>query len=124
MADSPNRLAGVAFVTVNGTSYRIVGEGTYRVSQEERETLKGQDGIHGYKAMPGAGKISWKGRDGNDVSIGALADADDATVVLELANGKTVIGRNMWRAGDSPIEVNTETGEFDVAFEGADVIEA
>jgi hypothetical protein len=121
MASSPNRLAGVAFVTMNGKSYSIVGEGTYRVSQEKRETLTGQDGVHGFKGMPMAGMISWKGRDSGTVPINELADADDVSVVLQLANGKVVIGRNMWRAGDGPIEVNTEEGTYEVVFDGPDV---
>ena len=115
-------LAGTAFVTIDGKSYSIVGEGTYKVSGETREMLKGQDGIHGYKAMPEAGKINWKGRDSAGVSIAALNASSNATVVLALANTKTIIGRNMVRTGE-PIEVNSEEGTFDVVFEGADVTE-
>jgi len=122
MADS-NRLAGVAYVTVNGASYSISGEGTYRVSGSNRESLTGQDGYHGYSEKPMPGKISWKGRDSNKVTIGALNESANATVVLELANGKTVIGRNMARTGE-PLEVNTEDATFTVEFEGADVKEA
>lgn len=120
MAD--NRLAGTAFVTIDGKNYAIVGEGSYRTNTSTRETLKGQDGVHGYKEMPEPGMISWKGRDSAAVSIQALNDAVDATVVLELANGKSIIGRNMWRAGD-PIEVNSEEGTFELKFEGPDVTE-
>ncbi|MBV8970914.1 MAG: phage tail tube protein [Sphingomonadaceae bacterium] len=115
-------LAGTAFVTIDGKSYSIVGEGTYRVSSETRESLLGQDGYHGYKAMPAAGKISWKGRDSSGVSVAAIAAASNATVTLELANGKTIIGRNMVRVGD-PIEVNTEDATFTVDFEGPEVTE-
>ena len=123
MAD-PNRLAGVASVTIDGRAYSISGEGAYRPSTAKRETLVGQDGVHGYSEMPMAGKISWKGRDSGALSIGALSVAVDATVVLSLANGKTIIGRNMWRVGEGPIEVNTEDATFSVEFEGADVVEA
>ncbi len=123
MAD-PNRIAGVASVTINGNAYSIAGEGVYRPSGSKRETLMGQDGIHGYSEMPQPGKISWKGRDSGAVSISALSEASDATVVLSLANGKTVIGRNMWRIGEGAIEVNTEDASFEVVFEGPDVAEA
>jgi len=121
MADQ-NLLAGVAYVTIDGRSYSIVGEGTYRTSSSKRETLRGQDGVHGYSEVPQEGKIAWKGRDRGDLSIHDLNEASDVTVVLELANGKTVIGRNMWRCGD-PIEVNTEDASFSVEFEGAEVTE-
>lgn len=123
MAD-PNRLAGVASVTIDGTPYSIVGEGTYRPHGAKRETLTGQDGVHGYSEMPIAGTIRWRGRDSGSMSITALSNAANVTVVLALANGKTVIGRNMWRVGEGPIEVNTEEGSFEVAFEGPEVVEA
>lgn len=119
----PNRIAGTASITVDGRAYSIAGEGTYRVSAAKRETLTGQDGVHGYSEMPSAGKISWKGRDSGALSIGALDNAADATVVLSLANGKTIIGRNMWRTGE-PIEVNSEDATFTVEFESDDVREA
>ncbi len=122
MAD-PNRLAGTASVTIDGRAYSVVGEGTYRVSSSTRETLKGQDGIHGYSETPSAGMIKWKGRDSGALSIDALNKATNVTVVLTLANGKIVIGRNMWRVGE-PIEVNTEDASFEVSFEADDVSEA
>lgn len=123
MAD-PNRLAGVASVTIEGRAYSIAGEGVYRPSGSHRESLVGQDGYHGYSEMPSVGKISWKGRDSGAVSISDLSDASDATVVLSLANGKVVIGRNMARIGEGSIEVNTEDATFEVVFEGPDVKEA
>jgi hypothetical protein len=122
MADNSNRLAGVAYVTVDGAAYAIAGDGTYRTSSVSRETLMGQDGYHGVKEMPTAGRIAWRGRDGQGVSIQTLSDSANVTVVLELANGKTIIGRNMTRVGE-PLEVNTEEATFDIAWEGPDVSE-
>ncbi|MDQ2763013.1 MAG: phage tail tube protein [Pseudomonadota bacterium] len=122
MADQ-NALAGFASVTIDGAAYSIVGEGTYRTASPDRETLKGQDGIHGFSEMPNAGKISWKGRDSGAVSIEALNKASNVTVVLVLINGKTIIGRNMWRVGPA-VEVNTEDASFAIEFESADVTEA
>lgn len=123
MANDPNRLAGTASVTIDGQSFTIVGEGTYRLSSAHRETLKGQTGVEGYSEMPMEGKISWKGRDGYNVDIAALNAATNATIVLSPANGKSIIGRNMWRTGD-PIEINTEDGSLSIEFDGPDVIAA
>lgn len=117
-----NLLAGVMYATIDGKSYSVVGEGAYTVSSVTRETLKGQDGIHGVSEMPMPGKMTWKGRDSSAVSIAALNNATDATIVFELANGKVIVGRNMWRAGD-PIEVATEDASFTIPFEGVDVSE-
>ena len=118
----PNRLAGVMYVTVDGRPYQVSGEGTYQVSGSKREPLVGQDGWHGYSETPQPGMMKWKGRDGNQVLIGALNEASNVTGVEQLANGKTIIGRNMVRMGD-PIAVNTEDGTFDLEFTGPDVTE-
>lgn len=117
-------IAGSLSATIDGKSYAVAGEGTYQVSAGgKRETLMGQDGYHGFSEMPQPGKMSWKGRDASNVSISALSAAAGITVVQSLANGKTIIGRNMVRIGDKPIEVNTEDGTFAVEFEGPEVTE-
>jgi Phage tail tube protein len=121
MADS-NLIAGVLYATIDGTNYRVSGEGKYRVSSDKRESLPGQDGIHGFSSRPQPGMMGWKGRDSSDPIITALSNMTSGTVQFELANGKLIIGRGMWRVGD-PIEVNTEDGTFDVEFEGPDVSE-
>lgn len=122
MANDPNRLAGVATISIDGVPYHVAGQGTYRVSGSSRESLIGQDGYHGYKEMPQAGSIKWQGRDSSGLAVAALNEANNATVTLVLANGKVVTGRNMARVGD-PLEVNTEDGTFDVSFEGPQVSE-
>jgi len=120
MAD--NRLAGTLYITIDGRSYAVAGAGTYLVSSTTRETLAGQDGIHGYSEKPAAGHISWNGRDSSALSMSDLNAASDVTVVAQAANGKTIVGRNMWRVGE-PSEVNTEDGTYSIRFESADVTE-
>ena len=117
-----NRLAGTCFVMIDGQSYSISGDGMYTVSSATRETLMGQDGWHGYSEKPAPGAITWKGRDGSNTSIAAINASANSTVTLELANGKTIIGRNMVRVGE-PIKVNTEDATFEVNFEGPEVTE-
>jgi hypothetical protein len=121
MADS-NLLAGVATVTIDGTPYWIVGEGTYATSSFKRTTLMGMDGYHGYSEEPAPGKMSWKGRNASSLSVAALNAMASATVVFSLANGKVIIGRSMTRVGD-PIEVSTDDATFTADFEGPDVSE-
>lgn len=122
MADNTNRLAGTAYVTIDGVSSSITGEGTYHCSGTKRETLMGADGYHGYSENPVQGKIGWKGRNSGGLSISALNEASNVTVTLVLANGKTVLGRNMTRVGDA-IEVSTDDATFTIDFEGPDVSE-
>lgn len=118
MAD--NYLAGTAYLTIDGKSYLLVGEFAYRVTQKTVETLKGMDGIHGPKGSPEAGMIKGKLRDQGSISIADLGNATDVTVVTELANGKTIVGRNMWRVGE-PLEVDADDATFSIQWEGADV---
>ena len=122
MVTSPNRLAGVAVLSVAGQTYPIVGELTYRVNEFTVETLKGQDGIHGTKEMPQTGMIKGKLRDTGSISVAALAATRNVNVVAQLANGKVIAGNNMWRVGEPP-EVNTEDATFDIEWEGATVSE-
>ncbi|MDH4745823.1 phage tail tube protein [Sphingomonas sp. CBMAI 2297] len=121
MAD--NMIAGTVYLTIDSKSCQLVGEFAYRPTQNTNETLKGLDGIHGLKSVPEAGMIKAKLRDSGSISIQELGNATDVTVVASLANGKTVIGRNMWRAGE-PLEVDAEDGTFSIQWEGADVSEA
>ncbi|MDR3408471.1 MAG: phage tail tube protein [Methylovirgula sp.] len=115
-------LAGTITVTIDGVPYAISGTCNYLVSSTERETLKGQDGVHGFKEMPKEGWISFHGRDSGAVSMKKLNAVDNSTVVAALANGKVIIGNGMWRDGD-PAEVNTEDGSFDIKFASGDVTE-
>ncbi|HEX7853874.1 MAG TPA: phage tail tube protein [Sphingobium sp.] len=121
MADE-NRLAGTMSVTIGGTNYSIMGEGTYRPDGSNRESLKGPDGYHGYREIYMEGKMSWKGRDSGNVSIQSLNDINNETIVFSLANGKTIVGRGMTRIGD-PAAVNTDDASFDIEFEGPSVSE-
>jgi hypothetical protein len=121
MADQ--RIAGTAYISVDGKSYALVAQCSYRVNSSTRESLMGQDGYHGVKEMPAPGRIAGTFRDLAGVLVKNIADATDVTVVLELINGKTIVGRNMTRVGE-PVEVNTEEATYEVAFEGPDVKES
>jgi hypothetical protein len=123
LAPSPNRLAGVATMSIAGSLYMIAGGLEWRVSDYNVETLKGQDGIHGTKEMPEEGMIKAKLRDSGQISVAALSALRNAPVVVQTATGKIISGSNMWRSGDPP-SVSTEDGTFDIEFSGADVTEA
>jgi len=115
MADITNRVAGTAYLTVDGVSYALAGDLEYNPSIVARESVIGQDGVHGYKETPMAPHISGSIRDMNGLSIAELNAMTNVTVVLQLANGKLVVGRNMWtvesqtgKSGDGTVEVKWE----------------
>jgi hypothetical protein len=93
----------------------------YSPSSVRRETLMGMDGYHGIKETPVAGSISFSGRDSGDLVVAHFNSMRNVTVVLQLANGKTVVGRNM--ACVDAQEVDSTEATFDLKFEGPSVTE-
>lgn len=116
MAANTNRVAGIANISVDGVTYLLSGELTYSPADVERKSLIGQDQVHGYSEMPRAPFISGTLRDSNGLTVKDFNAMSDATVHLELANGKNVTGRNMWTVDAQ--EVKTQEGTFEVRFEG------
>lgn len=122
MAIAQGKLAGTAFITVDGINYMLQGEFTWGVAQVNRETLIGMDGIHGYKEKPIAGFIAATIRDADNLTVADFNAMTNVTVVGELANGKTIIGRNMWTV--TAQEVKSEDAVFEVRWESPFVEEA
>lgn len=120
--DTSNRLAGTAYVTVDGVSVMVAGQFKYRPSKVERSTLTGMDSVHGYKEKPVPGYISCQLRDSGGTTVLNFNEQTNVNVVAELANGKTIIGRGLWTTGAQ--EVESEEATFDVRWEGADVTES
>jgi len=118
---SSNRLAGTASLTADGVTYMLVGDLSYQSSTVKRESLVGQDGVHGYKETPIAGKIQGTIRDAGDLTVADINAMVSVTLVVTLANGKTIIGRKMWTT--EPQDVKTEEGTFEVVWEGPSVTE-
>lgn len=121
MADNTNRLAGTANLSVDGKSYMLVGDFEYNPSKKTRETLSGMDDVHGYSEKPRPGAISGTIRDAGGLTVADLNDMTNVTIVAELANGKTIIGRNMWTIEDQTAKAADAT--IEVKWEGLSVTE-
>lgn len=111
-----NRIGGVAFIKVDGRQFPARGKWKSNLHGVKREGIAGQDGVHGYKEMPKVPKISGDITYMPDFNYEDLKNIDNATITLELANGKTHVLRNAWWADES--EVDSEEGSFPVSFEG------
>lgn len=116
MANNSNRLAGVANISVDGVTYLLSGELSYSPADIERKSLIGQDQVHGYSEIPRAPFIAGTLRDSSGLTVKDFNAMSNATIHLELANGKTVTGRNMWTVDAQ--EVKTQESTFEVRFEG------
>lgn len=108
---------GLLAAKVDGKAYSAIGNFTYNQGLPVRATLIGADSVHGYSETPQAAFIEGEFRDGEGVDMAALMKATDATVTLELANGKTFVLSNAWFAGEGT--GNTQEGNFSVRFESA-----
>lgn len=122
MAGAQRRLAGTAYVSVDGATYALVGDIEWTVSDITRTSLLGMDGFHGYSEVPAACHIQGTFRDMGDVEAARYRDMLNVTVMIELANGKTVIGANMITT--EAIVVNSVEATSRVRWEGPNVIEA
>lgn len=116
MANQTNFIAGTAYITIDGVNYQLEGELKYDVGTVTRESLAGQDTVHGFSEKPKAPSISASIRDSGGLSLAAINAMRGNTVVLELANGKVIIGRNMWTVEAQ--EVDTTEAKFTAKWEG------
>ena len=112
------RVAGIAYLKVNGAQYPLRGNFTVSPSRVERNGIAGQDGVHGYSEMPRVPYISGDVTLDPALSREALEAVRDATVTAELANGRVYVLRDAWCR--SALELNTGDGQVNVRFEGFD----
>lgn len=111
------RRAGILFLKVNGSIQDAKGNFSYNLGKPKRESIVGADKVHGYKEMPQPAFIEGEITDSASLDLAALIATDDATITLELANGKVIVLRNAWYAGEGTGQ--TEEGNIQCRFEGA-----
>jgi hypothetical protein len=110
------RIAGIAFLKVDGNLYPLRGNFTVSPSAVERTGIAGQDYVHGFAELPRVPYIE------GDVSLVPELNTEDVealidvTVTAELANDKTYVLRNAWCK--AAFELNTREGHTRVRFEG------
>ncbi len=111
-----NRRGGIVFFKVDGERYDVKGNFSYNLGRAKREAVVGHDGVHGYKELPQVPFIEGEITDKHDLDLERLLTTDQATVTLELANGKVIVLRNAWFAGEG--NVQTEEGNIALRLEG------
>lgn len=116
MATTPQRRAGILTFKVSGTQHDAKGNFTYGLGGPKKEGIAGADRVHGFKETVQIPFIEGEITDRSELDLKALFDLEDETVTLELANGKTVLLRNAWFAGDR--QASTEEAAIPVRFEG------
>ena len=109
------RLAGTTAFTVNGTAISVM-EFMWDPANVENTTMTSLSGVDGYDQKPVAPYISGKFRDTGANSVTSFTGLSNATVVVLLANGKQIVGHNLWYVGRP--NVNGADAGFDFRFEG------
>lgn len=110
------RVGGLLFLKVDGELFQAKGEFTYNINPVKRESVVGQDGVHGFKEEPKVQFIEGSITDSDELDLEGFYAIRDATIVLELANGKVIQLREAFYAADG--DVTTSEGEIQVRFEG------
>jgi len=108
-------IAGTAYLKADGAQYDLRGNMTVSVGGFQRETVTGQDGVHGFSQMPKAPFIEADLSDSGGLSLEQIGAITDATITVELINGKVYALQEAWCMGTP--ELNTAEGSMTVRFE-------
>lgn len=116
------RIGGIITLKVDGAQLAAKGNFTYNLGGFKREAVVGSDGVvHGYKETRIVPFLEGEITDTSDTNIPALLRLTHSTVVLDLANGKSIVYRGAFYAGEGT--GNTEEGNFPLRFEAIDAEE-
>lgn len=118
-----NRKGGIIELKIDGRIYQAKGDFTYGMGKRMREAVVGVDGVHGFKETIVAPFIEGEITDAEDLSLDDLAAIEDATVTLQLNNGKIIALRNAWNTNKDGLGANTGEGNIGIRFEGMDAEE-
>ena len=110
-----SRRGGVIFVKADGKQFDVKGQFEYNLGVPKRDPIIGHDGTHGYKEVPQEAYISGEVTDSVDMDLkNDLLTLADATITLELANGKVVVLEEAFYSGEGTGQ--TEEGNIAVRF--------
>jgi hypothetical protein len=110
------RVGGIVQLQINGEILSAKGAFTYNLGVDKRDAVIGSDKVHGFKEEPQVPKIEGAITDSDELDLKTLLQFRDGTVTLSCANGKVVVLREGWFAGEG--DVSTEEGEIGVLFQG------
>lgn len=113
--------AGKITLKTDGNVRDAKGSFTYNLGGDKRTAIAGADRVHGYYSAVQVPFIEGIVTDDGDLDLSELIGATDVTVTLDLDNGKTIVLREAWFAGEG--NVTTEQGEIAVRWEGKSAME-
>ena len=112
------RVAGTAFITMDGAQLALRGNLMVSLSKVERTGIAGMDRTHGYTEKPRVQYIEGDFTLVEGTSIEQLDNITDATIVAQLANGNSYSLFEAWTKAAH--ELNAEQGQVRIRWEGMD----
>lgn len=109
------RVGGVIFLKVNGELLQAKGAFSYNIGVNQKEPVIGVDGVHGFTEKPQAAFVEGTITDSDALDLETLLSTRDATITLELANGKTIVLEEAWQSAAG--QGSTEAGELEIRFD-------
>lgn len=110
------RVGGILFFKLDGELFNAKGEFSYDLGAPKRDAVVGADGVHGFKEIPKVPFIEGALTDNDELDLSKLLNFRDGTATLELANGKVIVIREAYYAGDGVVK--SEEGEIPLRIEG------
>jgi len=118
-----NKRGGICYLKVDGQVKDAKGVFTYNLGLPKNTAIVGTNGkVQGFKEEGQVPYIEGIITDASDLDVSKdILGLKDATITLELNNGKTIVLNEATFAGEGEIE--TGEGEIKVRFEGKDASE-
>jgi hypothetical protein len=107
-------VGGVAYFWAGGRQLRVRGDFKVQPNNFQWEGVTGQDGVHGRKRVPVIPRVEANISDDGTLSLQDLVAMVDATVTVELDNGKSYIYQQAWYSGLA--QLDTGEGQIGVKF--------
>lgn len=112
-----NRVGGTISLKADGEMLSAKGNFSYHLGTPKREVVVGADAVHGFKETPQAPYIKGAITDHKDLDLADFLTKKDMTIILDLANGKSIVLRDALNCSDG--EASSEEGEIEVEFFGS-----
>lgn len=109
-------VGGVRKFQAGGITLKVKSGVTYNLGGKKREPVVGLDGVHGHSEKHQSPFAEATFTDDPTLDMKALQEMKDATVTIDLANGKTILIHQGAQTGDCT--VNADEGEFTARFDG------
>lgn len=110
-------LGGRIAIKSNGKSFEAAGEFKYGGGVDKRVAVMSTNKVVGYTTEPTVPFI-----EGEiyrlDNPIDDFSSIDNATITLELADGRSFVLYEAWTVNEKGLEIGTKDGKLQIRFEG------